>query len=73
MIIMVTIITVITLLLLLFGSFLCSGELCRFLGAPGRRFDGRARHLEGFTAFKGYIGLYWVYIGIMENKMETTI
>ena len=25
------------------------------------------------SRFKGYIlGLYWVYIGIMENKMQTT-
>ena len=23
--------------------------------------------------YKGLLGLYWVYIGIMEKKMETTI
>ena len=25
------------------------------------------------TTIMGYIGIYWVYIGIMEKKMETTI
>ena len=23
--------------------------------------------------FRGYIGLYWGYIGIIEQKMETTV
>ena len=27
----------------------------------------------GFRGLYGYIGLYGVYIGIMEKKMETTI
>ena len=25
------------------------------------------------TTAMGYIGIYWGYIGVMENKMETTI
>ena len=29
--------------------------------------------METTIIYRGYIGLYWGYIGIMEKKMETTI
>ena len=26
-----------------------------------------------YRDYRGYIGFYWVYMGIMEKKMETTM